>query len=164
MLEATFWEEVKAALEGAGCMPIKIHGHGMQKAGLPDVQVYSPRWTGHIELKVEDDTSTLQKLTMVDLLVRGTPALVLRWVGGHVQAETHEGDALGYIPASVWGKRPQRSLPLMNLLEVSTVELVKRKLLNPYVPQWMIDDRGRVVGMVGRELSPHEPIARDRIW
>lgn len=90
--ESTFQGHVIDDLEGVGAFVFNVHGHGMQKAGLPDLQIYSPIWTGHLELKVEKrSVEDLQRIQMRRLNERGTAAFVLRLVGDDVQIEDSDG-------------------------------------------------------------------------
>jgi len=153
MLESDFTAQVTDALEGIGAICFKVHGHAMQKAGWPDLQVYLPRWTGHIELKVDTDCSTLQKIVIGDLLQRGTPALVLRWIAGAVQAEDTDMQALGHIPADQWRRTATRSQAIISLLEMATLHMRETGRLRPWVPNWQMDENGCVVGQQAFEKS-----------
>lgn len=82
MLESQFRATLKADLEAIGCCVFTIHGHVFQAAGWPDIQVYHPCWTGHLELKVGGNTATiLQRHRMLELRKRGTPAYILDCTG-----------------------------------------------------------------------------------
>lgn len=106
MLESKFQSEVVAAFESLGAKVFNVHGHGMQSAGWPDLQIYHPTWTGHLELKVNDNTcSTLQKFRIVDLNKMGTPAYVLRWRKEGLTLEDHECLVLAEVPMASWVKR-----------------------------------------------------------
>lgn len=153
MLESDFVQQLVEALEGAGALCFKVHGHGMQKAGWPDLQVYSTRWTGHIEVKVNEDCSNIQKIVIGDLLVRGTPALVLRYVGGAVQAEDAHLKALGHVPAGQWSRTAVRPHAIVSLLEIATLQMRETGMLRPWVPTWQLDQHGRVVGQQAFERS-----------
>lgn len=146
MLESDFGAQVVESLEGVGAVCFKIHGHGMQKSGWPDLQVYSPRWTGHIELKVGTELSTLQKVVMRDLWVRGMPAVVLRWISGGVQAEDDEMRVLGHIPPPAWKIRSSRGGMLVDLLNMGSKTLLDQGRLHPAIPPWQLDSTGKVLG------------------
>lgn len=82
MLENQFRQTLKADLTAVGCLVFTVHGHVFQSAGWPDIQVYHPCWTGHIELKVGRNTATvLQKHRMLELRKRGTPAYLIALEG-----------------------------------------------------------------------------------
>lgn len=82
VLERDFRATLKKDLESVGCCVFTIHGHVFQAAGWPDIQVYHPCWTGHLELKVGGNTATkLQKWRMLELRKRGTPAYLLDLTG-----------------------------------------------------------------------------------
>jgi len=148
MLESDFGKQIVTAIEGSGGVAFKVHGHAMQKSGWPDLQVYGKKWTGHIELKVNDETSNIQKLVICDLLARGTPALVLRWVSGCVQAEDERGTALGYITAEQWSRVHNRSEVLMSLLNMATIVLRDSKRLSVWVQPWQLNELGGLAGQV----------------
>lgn len=79
MRENKFQRIVKKTLERQGAFVINIHGNAYQMNGLPDLQVYSPRWTGHLELKVKGrDPDALQEIVIEKLNRAGTFAWVLR--------------------------------------------------------------------------------------
>lgn len=62
---------------GAFCIPLV--GSEMQRAGLPDRHISHTMWNGHLEMKVDDNCqTTLQKITMQNMLHRRTPCLLLR--------------------------------------------------------------------------------------
>jgi len=79
MLESKFQKQVKKVLEKQGAFIINIHGHGMQKPGLPDLLVIHPKWTGFLELKTEKNKcSEIQQAIACKIKVRGMPIYVLR--------------------------------------------------------------------------------------
>lgn len=95
--EMTRW--LSGLLKGAGALVFKVHGHAMQAAGWPDVQVYHPGWTGHLELKVEDNKLTeLQAHVMRELLRRGTAAATLRYRLDVLYLEAPDGRCVGTRP------------------------------------------------------------------
>lgn len=60
-------------------MTFNVHGHKMQAAGWPDLQIYHPVFTGHIELKIRrNQCSELQQERIKMLKLLGTAAFVLR--------------------------------------------------------------------------------------
>ncbi len=92
--EREFSGQIKAALESAGCWVFNVHGHRMQKAGVPDLYVASRLWTGWIELKIGDGKpSLMQVMQMKDLLRRNVPAFVVRLRDGVVYCELWTGEA-----------------------------------------------------------------------
>lgn len=79
MLESKFQKKIRDSLEGAGAMVFNVHGSEMQEPGWPDLQVYHPKWTGHLELKVaRRKMSERQRKKLRELQVRGTAAFCLR--------------------------------------------------------------------------------------
>jgi hypothetical protein len=118
-LEARFQEDVIAAWEAIGALVLKVHGNAFQKAGWPDLQIYHPKWTGHLELKVQDNQpSTIQQMVIRDLMARKTWAYVLRWKLGYVYLEDEQGRAISHIEKDAWktSKPLQRAHLLLALL------------------------------------------------
>ena len=77
--ESHYQSIIAHALERAGATVLNVHGHAFQKSGWPDLQVYSPIWTGHLEIKNEEGgTKKLQMYIMEKLIRSGTRAYVLR--------------------------------------------------------------------------------------
>lgn len=94
--EAEFTRRMRSALETRGAFVAKIHGHAMQRAGLPDFYVSHPRWRGWLELKVGDGKlSTLQLATMMALVKSGDRALCLTTRGLAVSASARVTGAKG---------------------------------------------------------------------
>lgn len=102
--ESQFSADVVAAFESMGAKVLVVHGHAYQRSGWPDLQVYHPTWTGHIELKVgSNKCSTLQQLTIRDLLRLETQAYVLRLcVDGSLAAEDCGCAVLATLSAERW--------------------------------------------------------------
>ena len=95
MRESDFQSKLSAALRRTGAMVFNVHGHEMQAAGWPDLQVYSPRWVGHLELKtVAGRLSPMQRRVIGELRRRGFPAWVLRVDG---RLEDHLGAVHGHV-------------------------------------------------------------------
>lgn len=79
MKESKFQTKVKKMLESKAAFVINLHGHLMQRAGLPDLEVVHKDWKGYLELKVgKNDTSTIQRVTAAKLILRGCQAYVFR--------------------------------------------------------------------------------------
>lgn len=102
-LESKFQREVVEAWEGIGALILNVHGHEYQKAGWPDLQIYSVPWTGQLELKVGDNPpSELQRVVLRDLRMRGTMAWVLRLREGYVYLEDEKDRRMGMLDKGVW--------------------------------------------------------------
>jgi hypothetical protein len=117
VLESKFQEEVIAAWESVGALILKVHGNAFQKAGWPDLQVYHPKWTGHLELKVGDNKpSAIQEIVIRDLMARKTWAYVMRFRTGVVYLETEKGMVLASLEG--WKKMTthQRAQKLLEML------------------------------------------------
>ena len=79
MKESKFQKQVKKQLENQGAFVINLHGHMMQRAGLPDLFVLHRKWDGFLELKVEQNkTSAVQRIVAAKIELRGMPIYVLR--------------------------------------------------------------------------------------
>jgi hypothetical protein len=102
MRESDFQSKLSASLRGAGAMVFNVHGHEMQAAGWPDLQVYSPRWVGQLELKMAAGRlSPMQRRVVGELRRRGFPAWVLRV---DCRLEDHLGELHGHVDwrADAW--------------------------------------------------------------
>jgi hypothetical protein len=118
-LESKFQGEVIAAWEAIGALILKVHGNAFQKAGWPDLQVYHVKWTGHLELKVNDNKpSEIQRIVIRDLMARKTWAFVLRMKAGIVYLENDRGQAISHMEG--WRKMTavQRAHSMLSLLGV----------------------------------------------
>jgi len=81
MKENKFQTQVKKQLENQGAFVINLHGHMMQRSGLPDLFILHMKWDGFLELKVEENkASILQRTVAAKIELRGTPIYVLRCV------------------------------------------------------------------------------------
>jgi len=79
MKENQFQKQVKKTLENQGAFIINIHGHMMQKVGLPDLEIIHRQWTGFLELKIEKNKcSAIQRIIAAKIALRGMPIYVLR--------------------------------------------------------------------------------------
>lgn len=98
--EGKFQKDVKKLLELTGAVVLNVHGGKFQKAGWPDLQVYSPRWTGHLELKVLNrKLRPLQSRVIKSLIERETNAYCLREdKDGDLSLEDHNGEILAMMP------------------------------------------------------------------
>ena len=99
--ESGFQTQLIASLFRAGAKILNVHGHAMQKAGWADLQIYSPFWTGHTELKCGARQATpLQAECGLQLVKRGTPWFVLRpfgEFGQNIRAERWDRLCLGEL-------------------------------------------------------------------
>lgn len=72
---------IKLLREDTGADTFNVHGSAMQTPGWPDVQVYHPKWTGHLELKVGAKPTQKQQNRIKRLQKRGTAAFFLQLEG-----------------------------------------------------------------------------------
>jgi hypothetical protein len=114
MKESPFQSKLIKGLKGEGALCFNVHGHAMQAPGWPDLQVYSPIWTGHLELKTTSAVTELQWSILEKLVERGTNAFVLQggmkvWGVINVRREV------------IWSGSPQwnRTLPLLASLSLA---------------------------------------------
>tara|TARA_R110000824_G_scaffold69355_6_gene178844 strand:+ start:294 stop:722 length:429 start_codon:yes stop_codon:yes gene_type:complete len=92
MRESRFQSIVKAKMLGAGAMVFNVHGHAMQAPGWPDLQVYSPLWTGHLELKTMTGKPTVLQLRRIRQLRKmRQPAFILREDGALFDPDSEVG-------------------------------------------------------------------------
>ncbi len=78
MKETSFQRILVKSLREAGAVVFNIHGHAMQVAGIPDLYVAHPIWTGWLELKAGTNVATkLQERTLRKLMTCGVDAVVL---------------------------------------------------------------------------------------
>ena len=92
MKERDFARKIKNGLESVGCFCFNVHGHRMQRGGVPDIYVAHNRWTGWIEFNVGNYKPTdLQIMRMKDLLIRNVPAFVVRFKDGIIYCELWGG-------------------------------------------------------------------------
>jgi hypothetical protein len=90
--ESAFQQTLIRVLKDQGAVVFNVHGSMWQQSGWPDIQVYHPVWTGHLELKVSAQCSTIQKERIRKLRDVGTKAWVLRWKpNGALQIEDTDG-------------------------------------------------------------------------
>jgi hypothetical protein len=83
MTESQFQRQVIKALEDFCAVVYNIHGHAMQKRGIPDLYVAHRLWTGWIELKVGGNSiSAIQAHQLEKLWSAGAQAFVVRLNGG----------------------------------------------------------------------------------
>lgn len=85
MRETELTRKLIAALESRGAFTMKVHGHAMQRPGIPDLYVAHAEFQGWVELKVGDGRlSTLQLATIRELAQRGVSAMPIIARGNRV--------------------------------------------------------------------------------
>lgn len=93
--ESEFSRNLALDLRNIGASVLVVHGHQFQAAGWPDLQVYHRTWTGHLELKVnQNKVDDLQRIVMNKLRFHGSSVYVLRLIAFHVRIETPDGAVL----------------------------------------------------------------------
>ena len=111
MNERKFQREVVQTFEGLGCFTFNVHGHSMQKAGIPDLFVSHPTWCGWLELKVgEGKASAIQRKQILELRRTSSSAWILRWKDGICTIE----DLERVIQAEVGSESNKRSINKSN--------------------------------------------------
>lgn len=107
-----FQKKVTKLLKSKGCWILNVHGHKMQKSGVPDFLVISRKFNGFIEIKIGKDTcSPIQKAVIKKLKERDFLVYVLRYDEDHdaIQIEDEDGIILslvGWEPLWEWLKKP----------------------------------------------------------
>lgn len=107
MRESTFQGQLIRQLEDVKAFVFNVHGHGMQKSGIPDLYVASELWTGWFELKVGNNgVSAIQEIQIIKMRKVGVDSCVLRYRDGVVSVED-PGDLGGWVEAAriVWSRR-----------------------------------------------------------
>lgn len=86
MKENKFQKDVKKQLKSQAAFVINVHGHLMQKAGLPDLLIIHKDWKGWLELKTgaaelkKNQASPIQRIQAAKIELRNMPVYVLRCV------------------------------------------------------------------------------------
>ena len=81
MHENKFQKKVIDALKKRPVFIINLHGHLMQRAGLPDLKIIHSQWHGFLELKVGvNKPNAIQKAVAKKIAARGVPVYILRCV------------------------------------------------------------------------------------
>ena len=79
--ETIFSNRLCKVLESQCAWILNVHGHLLQKSGVPDLQIIHRRWKGFLELKMnKNGASDLQKSVSADIELRGVPCYVFRCV------------------------------------------------------------------------------------
>jgi len=129
MKENEFQRKIVRALESIGAWTLNVHGHRMQKSGVPDLYVAHPKWTGWIELKTnKGKPSDLQVCNIRSLINRGVSAYVVRLYEDTVYCEVWgkgHYEVLSYCEEWERGKGTTRGLELLKMLSSADKLLVK---------------------------------------
>ena len=133
MLERDFAKLINGALESVGAFTFNVHGHRMQKSGMPDTYCAHPQWTGWTELKVgQNKPSPVQINVMKDMLRRGVPAFVVRYRERVVYCELwinkKESETLAYCHEWERFKGNTRGLELLKMFNRAgdkAIEIIK---------------------------------------
>ena len=92
--EGKFCKRLKDILENQCAWVFNVHGHGMQKAGVPDLHIIHRKWAGYLELKAEKNKPTgLQKKIGNQIRARNYPCFVFRSVDVRLD---HQGNAISW--------------------------------------------------------------------
>lgn len=135
MKETEFQRLLIRGLESVGAIVFNIHGHRYQKSGIPDFYCAvgsgaGGEWSGWIEVKVgKGAVSGLQVIRMKDLLRRGVPAFVVRWLDGNVYCELwySEEEYVVLSCSELWlrSKGIARGKGIVDMLRAAGEEAVK---------------------------------------
>ena len=86
MKENKFQTKLKKVLESQCAFVINFHGHALQRAGLPDLEIIHKRWHGFLELKMnKNKPSPIQKSVAAAIELRDVPVFVFRCVEHRVE-------------------------------------------------------------------------------
>ncbi len=86
MKENKFQTKVVKQLKNQAAFIVNVHGHRMQKSGLPDLLIVHKDWKGWLELKTGKSTikknqaSAIQRIQAAKIELRNMPVYVLRCV------------------------------------------------------------------------------------
>lgn len=96
VLERDFQRKILVALTSERAYTFNVHGHAMQKSGLPDLYVAHTIWTGWLELKTKGGRySPIQIAESLKLIRCGVPVFGLRLERGDVMIQQmHDGEIL----------------------------------------------------------------------
>ena len=123
--ERDFQQEVVTALKQYNAIVWKIHGHGMQIAGIPDLYIAHTKFQGWLELKVEAKLSDIQAAKIKALIRRNVSAFVCRCVNDEgIRLENAEGSILATIHKDIWLQRGNRGIHLLDVLHKLTNDLM----------------------------------------
>jgi len=101
MNESQFTKKIITAFKETGAFILKIHGHSMQKSGIPDLLILHPKWKGFVELKIGNGKcSDIQKHQISEIKNRGFPCVVLRWYVENFEEWIRIEDENGVV---MWG-------------------------------------------------------------
>lgn len=92
-LEGKVTERLKKLWTFQGAFFFKVHGHYMQRSGMPDLYVsLKDVWRGWIELKAEKrEVTLLQRITIRRLRESGDNAVCLRWMNDQWFLDEEDG-------------------------------------------------------------------------
>ena len=131
MRESQFQSSLRLKLTKAGALVFNVHGHAMQAPGWPDLQVYSPMWTGHLELKVGRGSLSIHQKRVIEALRRRlSPAFVLREDGTLLD---HTGKKDGVIDLRGDGRSILEELQVYSDLAGMLTSSNLRRIGKPYV-------------------------------
>ena len=132
MLEAKFQSMMMKRLREAGAVVFNVHGGPMQAAGWPDLQVYSPIWTGHLELKCGAKPTPLQIRRIEALLRVRFPAFVLYDTGKlWPEGEIEIGAGMSMLQQLRTISRSMSLIPSSGTLSVGKPRLTREPLQDP---------------------------------
>ena len=98
MNETHFKKKINDLLKETGAFIINLHGHGMQKVGLPDTLILHPKYSFFIEFKIKNNKcSEIQKIQIQAIKKQKFPVVVLRLNDNNiVDIENEDGNSCNY--------------------------------------------------------------------
>lgn len=168
MKENKFQKKVVEALIAKTAWILNVHGHRMQKSGVPDLQVVHRRWCGYLELKVgKNKCSPIQKQVIKKIKDRGFPVFVLRYIENplvdstlykgqfynFINIENEDGNTLNYCWYSdILNKLGELSETARSKIDVSTHNEPNQTISNAMY------SKCENCGSVGSNVRYHCPI------
>lgn len=118
--ENVFQGRMKKALEQFNATVLNIHGHSMQRPGIPDLYVAHVHGSCWIELKVGDNwLSQRQRVVCKELASRRDIVLVVRHEGHIIRVFNWKG-------AELWESKEERGLCVTLFTELKELRLTDR--------------------------------------
>lgn len=90
-------------VEEIGGLTLLIHGHGMQRPGIPDVWVGTRFWSGWIEFKFSDGKCSTAQKCLGRALERFFSYFLVRFSGSEMAVEGSNSEVLFVFPANKEG-------------------------------------------------------------
>lgn len=120
--ENKFSSKLSKQLLLGGAMLFNVTGSPYQKRGWPDIQVYCPIWSGHLELKGQrTPLGTMQKIILRRLRRVGVAAYILRVHGDDLRLQNYESEVVATFKgwATLKGSKGDRGRAVLKWLRTN---------------------------------------------